>query len=208
MAATFQASVVSVDVTKTSWNSRKLDARVHIPAPVEVVWNILTDYDNLGDFIPSLEENRCLERRSNGAVLYQVGAQDVAMGIKFSAACKLECTEHTRGVPTCKLSLDGSGVDGLFPQPSAGAANGVPPRDISFALLEGDFQTFKGVWRMLPCDAGGAGGGTLLNYVLYVMPQAWLPVGIIQDRIEKEVLRNLEAVAKQAITVAHGRQAR
>lgn len=39
---------------------------------------------------------------------------------------------------------------------------------------------------------------TLLCYSLYVQPQAWLPVGIIQSRIEKEVVRNLDAVRKYA----------
>lgn len=203
LSAYDQASIVAVDITKTSWNSRKLDARVEIPASVDIVWNILTDYANLGEFIPSLEENKCLEKRSDGAVLYQVGAQDVAMGIKFSAACKLECIEHYTGVPSSMISSDGTGMDGLFPAPGA-IGDGVPPRDISFTLLEGDFQTFKGIWRMLPSAAGNgsSSSGTLLGYTLYVMPQAWLPVGIIQNRIEAEVLRNLDAVAKQAIHVA------
>lgn len=45
---------------------------------------------------------------------------------------------------------------------------------------------------------GSAGPGTMLCYALYVQPQAWLPVGIIQNRIEAEVLRNLDAVRKHA----------
>lgn len=70
---------VSVSIVKTSYSSRKLEACVSIQAPVDVVWDALTDYDNLGTFIPSLVENRCLERRSDGAVLYQVtlGGQQV-----------------------------------------------------------------------------------------------------------------------------------
>jgi hypothetical protein len=40
--------------------------------------------------------------------------------------------------------------------------------------------------------------GTLLSYALYVQPKAWLPVGLIQDRIEKEVVRNLGAVKRHA----------
>lgn len=39
-----------------------------------------------------------------------------------------------------------------------------------------------------------SGAATLLQYTLYVKPREWLPVGLIQDRIEREVLRNLEAV--------------
>lgn len=63
---------VAVKLTATSFSSRKLQATVDINAPVPVVWEALTDYDNLGTFIPSLAENRCLERRKQGCLLYQV----------------------------------------------------------------------------------------------------------------------------------------
>lgn len=63
---------VSVKLTATSFSSRKLQASVDINAPLPVVWEALTDYDNLGSFIPSLVENRCIERRKQGCLLYQV----------------------------------------------------------------------------------------------------------------------------------------
>lgn len=68
-----QQRAVGVQVVKTSWNSRLIHASVDVHADLECVWKALTDYENLGQFIPSLVENRCLERRGNGAVLYQVG---------------------------------------------------------------------------------------------------------------------------------------
>ena len=64
---------VEVQVERTSWNSRRLFASVYVGAPVGLVWSALTDYENLATFIPSLVENRCLEKRQRGAVLYQVG---------------------------------------------------------------------------------------------------------------------------------------
>lgn len=39
---------------------------------------------------------------------------------------------------------------------------------------------------------------SLLCYTLYVQPKSWLPVGLIQNRIQKEVTKNLEAVRAQA----------
>lgn len=69
-----QHKEIKVDVEETSWSSRKLYARVSISAPVETVWASLTDYDHLADIVPSLVENKCLERRKNGAVLRQVQA--------------------------------------------------------------------------------------------------------------------------------------
>ena len=40
----------------------------------------------------------------------------------------------------------------------------------------------------------GNSGYTILYYSLFVQPQAWLPVRLIQDRIEREVVKNLQAV--------------
>lgn len=71
---TSRNSDVAVKLTATSFSSRKLQASVAIHAPLPVVWEALTDYENLGTFIPSLAENRCLERRKQGCLLYQVGA--------------------------------------------------------------------------------------------------------------------------------------
>lgn len=69
----------------------------------------------------------------------QVGAQDVALGVKFSAACTLECTEFLRGVPTTFVSTNGTGHDGLLPCPRNDLP-GVPARDITFVQVEGDFE--------------------------------------------------------------------
>ena len=69
---------IKVELEKTTWNSRKLFASVHIKAPVGTVWGCLTDYEGLGEFIPSLVENTCLERRPNGALVRQVGLENEA----------------------------------------------------------------------------------------------------------------------------------
>ena len=63
-------------------------------------------------------------------------------------------------------------------------------------------QAFKGVWRMQP----GAGGDntTLLQYAVFVRPMPWLPVGIVQGRIEREIRANLEAVRTYAEMVHTG----
>ncbi|KAJ9509341.1 dehydrase and lipid transport-domain-containing protein [Haematococcus lacustris] len=239
LRTSFHPQVTAV-VEKTSWNSRKLHASITINAPVSTVWASLTDYDGLGNFIPSLVENRCLRRKPDGAVLLQVGAQDVAMGVKFSAACTLDCTEYPEGVPANLCSFDGDGSDGLLPHPRTSLA-GCPCHDITFRLVEGDFKAFRGIWRMQPVDNGspakadagsssavncgspsndingsekGQGGpaqsqwassphtNTLLCYSLYVQPQTWLPVGLIQSRIEKEVFKNLDAVRVHAERVS------
>lgn len=198
-AAPLTRQGVSVEVEKTSWNSRKLFATVEVQAPVELVWERLTDYEHLHTFIPSLVQNKCLSRRPDGAVIYQVGAQEVALGVKFSAACTLDCHEYIGGVPLSMFTTESNVGNGYFPQPKS-TMRGKPSRDITFALIEGDFKVFKGVWRMQPGRAGD--GTTTLGYSLYVKPQEWLPVGLIQSRIENEVANNLDAVRKHAEIVS------
>lgn len=190
-------SKVVVTVEKTSWNSRKLHATVAIDAPVELVWSRLTDYAGLGDFIPSLVENKVVKLIENGAQVYQVGAQDVAMGATFRATCTLDCVEWPAGIPEERTAKEGDGKDGLLPYPKDTMTQ-APMKDISFELVKGDFKAFRGLWRLQPQFMGADGqydsSTTRLCYSVYVKPQSWLPVGLISSRIQKEVLRNLEAV--------------
>ncbi|GIL82077.1 hypothetical protein Vretifemale_10968 [Volvox reticuliferus] len=66
-------SDVRIEVEKTSWTSRRIFASVVVATPKNTVWSALTDYDNLGSIVPSIVENRCLERTANSALVYQVG---------------------------------------------------------------------------------------------------------------------------------------
>lgn len=57
-------------------------------------------------------------------------------------------------------------------------------------------QAFKGIWRLQPGLWGPA--STYLIYSLYVQPHPWLPVGLIQGRISRDVQTNLQAVQVHA----------
>ena len=111
----------------------------------------------------------------------------------------------------------GAGGGGTWPQGGGAGGGGsafpcprsplaVPHRDISFELVEGDFLAFRGLWRIQPSplrqpaaqwqNGGGSGGdASRLSYSLLVRPHRWLPVGLIQPKVEQEVICNLEAVA-------------
>ena len=65
-------SGVAVNVTNLGNNTRKVEAKIAIHAPLEAVWGVLTDYDRLADHIPGLAESQVLERRPRGARLMQV----------------------------------------------------------------------------------------------------------------------------------------
>ena len=47
-----QASRVTVSVEKTERNTRNCFACIYIGVPLHIVWGALTDYDQLGTFIP------------------------------------------------------------------------------------------------------------------------------------------------------------
>lgn len=96
------------------------------------------------------------------------------------------CTQAFRGVWRMQPSKAGSSSGSSSSQSSAGG---------SFA--SGDEETGSGSGSGSQ-QQGAQGDGCLLCYSLYVMPQAWLPVGLIQSRIEKEVMNNLEAIRRHA----------
>lgn len=147
--------------------------------------------------------NECIRRfEGGGARLLQVGAQDIAFGIKFSARCVLDVLEFPEGLPQdCCISLssyeytrstsDSGESDGdcLFPLPRV-SLSGLPYKDLTFKLVEGDFLVFRGMWRMQEVGPNK----TRLSYALFVRPHPWLPVGLIQSRVQKEVAANLRAV--------------
>lgn len=214
----------------------------------------MTDYERLADFIPSLETNECLSHDPVAGVarLRQVGAQDVAMGVKFRAAVTLDIREHKGPggisqelVTTSSDSRDYLGEKARFPMPVAspgedededgalaeaaraaasaavssdddegGSSSGAAspssssssaswPRDISFELVEGDFSAFRGIWRVSEGPAGPL--TSRLSYAVFVQPQAFLPVGLIQGRITKDVATNLKSVRAHAEEVVFER---
>lgn len=191
------ADRVAVVVEPAGNNGRCLYAGVDISAPVDVIWGALTDYDGLGDFIPGLAENRCLERREQGAQLLQVGEQEIAFGAKFRARVVLDIQEFWTGMPG-RMPNGGLCTNGGRPSGEPHIQPRSPlrtqPRDIAFSATEGDFQVFRGVWRIQEGERNSE--SSRLSYALFVRPQLWLPVRLVQGRIENEIKNNLAAVRR------------
>jgi len=196
-AAEAADTAVSVEVEQGPSNSRRLYAGIDIAAPWTAVWSALTDYDGLDTFIPGLAQNECLSRHAAGCRLLQVGEQSLALGLKFRAKVVLDIKEHPEGVP--RQLIDDEAVDlGCFPGPRSSTLRSIP-HDISFSLHEGDFQAFRGIWRIQEHAVGtNEEPSTRLSYALFVRPQKWMPIAMIQNRIEGEVANNLNAVKRYA----------
>ncbi len=83
---------VSVEVEKITERQRKIAAKIQIPHPVEKVWQVLTDYQALAEFVPSLASSKKLEHPSGGIRLEQIGSQRL-LRLNFSARVVLDLEE-------------------------------------------------------------------------------------------------------------------
>ncbi|XP_071922664.1 uncharacterized protein [Coffea arabica] len=114
---------VDIEIQKTGYNRRRIQSRVSVDASLQSVWNVLTDYEKLADFIPGLAVSQLLQKTDNFVRLFQIGQQNLAFGLKFKAKGVIDCYEkEIQNLPFGKR------------------------RDIEFEMIEGDFQLFQGKW--------------------------------------------------------------
>lgn len=79
--------------TRSQGRQRQLSAKIQIPAAIEPVWQILTDYEHLADFIPSLVKSNQIAHPYGGTRLEQVGAHSF-LTFKFCARVVLDMIEQ------------------------------------------------------------------------------------------------------------------
>jgi ribosome-associated toxin RatA of RatAB toxin-antitoxin module len=84
---------VEVCTDKAEGRQRQISARIQISHPVEKVWQVLTDYDHLADFIPNLAKSQKIEHPQGGIRLEQVGTQSL-LKFKFCAKVVLDMVEQ------------------------------------------------------------------------------------------------------------------
>ncbi|KAK2649872.1 hypothetical protein Ddye_017361 [Dipteronia dyeriana] len=173
---------VYIEIEKFGRNSRRIRSKIEIEANLDTVWNILTDYERLVDFIPGLAVSELVEKKGNFARLFQIGQQNLPFGLKFNAKGVLDCYEK---------DLE------IFPHSKK--------RDIEFKMIEGDFQLFEGKWSLEQLgkfqdtdSALAQGSQTTLTYVVNVQPKMWLPVRLVEGRLKKEIKTNLSCIREAA----------
>jgi ribosome-associated toxin RatA of RatAB toxin-antitoxin module len=84
---------VEVSTEKLAGRNRRIRATISVPCSVEQVWQVLTDYDALADFIPNLTLSQCLEKSEQGIRLEQIGSQ-CFLNIQFCARVVLNMVEQ------------------------------------------------------------------------------------------------------------------
>lgn len=131
---------------------------------MDIVWDLLSDYERLADHIPNLALS---ERRSHprkGIRVEQCGSQKI-LGFEFRASLTMDMSEVNRA------SSDW--------------------RAIEFDLVTSrDFKEFEGVWRMESVDQYR----TALYYCVSIVPRGLVPVRAIEWRISEDVPGNMNAV--------------
>ena len=169
--------IVEVQAEQMKGRQRRISAKIQIPAAVEQVWTLLTDYEALPNFIPNLAKSKRLEHPEGGLRLEQVGTQRL-LRLNFSARVVLDMEEEF-------------------------------PAEIRFKMVEGDFKSFSGYWRLEPqlpvssetAESGQAKPITNLLYNLEVCPKLAMPVKFIEHRICKDLRINLFAIRQQLVGV-------
>jgi ribosome-associated toxin RatA of RatAB toxin-antitoxin module len=66
------AEELSVEAVRRG-DALEITCRAELEAPVAIVWETLTDYDHLAEFIPGMLRSRVLERRGSSVVVEQSG---------------------------------------------------------------------------------------------------------------------------------------
>lgn len=84
---------INVQTEKLDGRQRQITATIQIPHGVEQVWSVLTDYEGLADFIPSLKASRRISHPENGIRIEQIGSESL-LKLKFCARVVLDMVEH------------------------------------------------------------------------------------------------------------------
>jgi len=194
------SGAVDIRIERTSQNSRRLGGEIKVDAPIDNVWTILTDYDNLSTHVPNLVESRRIRRgkgqQGDGSYecrLYQKGSQNI-IGFEFAASVTMDMVENTIGDNISSLNTN---EQNQFIGGSNSYITSPLERKITFRCVDSPFfSVFDGEWSVTGSPDGKS---TTLNYVVDVRPRGPVPVAALEWRIREDVPINLRAVKKAAI---------
>ena len=194
--------LVAVRIEAPSSNSRRIMGEIIVQAPLENVWSILTDYDNLSSHVPNLVDSRRIPGYSrNGGVqgdgsytcrLYQRGAQKI-IGFEFGASVTLDMTECVVCAGPRRNAYEGTGTHDAMMFPAE--------RRIEFKCVDSFFfSEFDGEWRVVETMIEGD-CCTIVSYEVFVRPRGPVPVAALEWRIREDVPTNLRAVKKASMEI-------
>lgn len=171
-------------IESPSMNSRRITASILIDCPTNVVWSILTDYNNLATHVPNLVQSYLVPSPTGGLRLFQEGAQKI-IGFDFRASLVMDMQEE-RDEETEK-------------------DKGLKEWMLRFKCVESQmFDAFDGTWSLRYHSRTKEFDPKLnkqvfkykskLTYSVFVRPRGPVPVIALEWRIKEDVPVNLYAV--------------
>lgn len=151
-----------------SWRERRITASIVVDASAQRVWDVLTDYGRLSEFIPNLISSEKIPCPYPGQTwVLQRGVQRMIYW-NIEAHVVLDLTE-------------------LF--------NLETGSELHFYMVDGDFKRYDGKWSL---RTGPRPQTTLLHYEVNVVPKIIFPAAFVEGIIKADLPRNLFAIAERA----------
>ncbi|XWS44628.1 hypothetical protein CRYUN_Cryun15aG0064500 [Craigia yunnanensis] len=167
---------VQCEVEVLSWRERRIKAEILVSADIDSVWNAITDYERLADFIPNLVCSGRIPCPHPGRIWLEQRGVQRALYWHIEARVVLDLQE--------------------IPDSSNG-------RELLFSMVDGDFKKFEGKWSV---KSGTRSGTTILSYEVSVIPRFNFPAIFLERIIRSDLPVNLRALACQAEKNFHANQ--
>ncbi|CAL0306690.1 unnamed protein product [Lupinus luteus] len=156
---------VYCEVELVSWRERRVKASISINADIDSVWNALTDYEHLADFIPNLVWSGRIPCPYPGRIWLEQRGFQRAMYWHIEARVVLDLQE---------------------------LINSEWDRELRFSMVDGDFKKFEGKWCV---KSGTRSSTTNLSYEVNVIPRFNFPAIFLERIIRSDLPVNLRALA-------------
>ncbi|KAL0423799.1 UNVERIFIED_CONTAM: hypothetical protein Sradi_0914700 [Sesamum radiatum] len=167
---------VKCEVEVISWRERRIKAEISVNSDVEAVWNALTDYERLADFIPNLVSSGRIPCPHPGRIWLEQRGLQRALYWHIEARVVLDLQE--------------------FP-------NSENDRELHFSMVDGDFKKFEGKWTV---QSRKGSGTTTLGYEVNVIPRFNFPAIFLERIIGSDLPVNLQALACRSESNYEGNQ--
>ncbi|CAN6874233.1 unnamed protein product [Brassica oleracea] len=159
---------VRCEVDVISWRERRIRGEIWVDSDSQSVWDVLTDYERLADFIPNLVSSGRIPCPHPGRIWLEQRGLQRALYWHIEARVVLDLRE-------CPDSPNG--------------------RELHFSMVDGDFKKFEGKWSV---KSGIRSVGAVLSYEVNVIPRFNFPAIFLERIIRSDLPVNLRAVARQA----------
>ncbi|KAF7129644.1 hypothetical protein RHSIM_Rhsim10G0129800 [Rhododendron simsii] len=159
---------VNCEVEVISWRERRVQGQILVNADIGSVWNALTDYERLADFIPNLVSSGRIPCPHPGSIWLEQRGLQRALYWHIEARVVLDLQE---------------------------VLNSANDRDLHFSMVDGDFKKFEGKWSV---KSGKRPETTILSYEVNVIPRLNFPAIFLERIIRSDLPVNLQALACRA----------